>query len=130
MNKILLIDENYIKTQTQIYDNVDPKILEMYIYKTQVDQFKDLLPYELYDDIFDQMGNFRDYYIANSGATTGSTVVSGITDYVETRLLNLVDESKPMLAYYTLYNASYSLYNRITNKGVVNQTSQYNRRMG
>jgi predicted CopG family antitoxin len=117
MNNILLIDENYIKNNSPIYDNLDPKIIRSYIFEAQNINYKYLLPTELYDDLFNQLEEYR-LYILGGGSNP-------IEDEVDDRLLKLKDESKSLLLYYTLYNAAYSLYSRITNKGVTTQNSDY-----
>lgn len=117
MNKVLLISEAYIKENSQIYQNVDPKILRSHIFETQNINLKYILPDTLYDDLFTQFDAYQ-VYLEGGGTDPVST-------HVDERLLNLVDEAKPMLLYYTLYNAAYSLYSRITNKGITEQNSEY-----
>lgn len=117
MNDILLINENYIKENSPVYDSVDPKIIKSHIFEAQNINYKYLLPTELYNDLFNQLEIYRTYKIG------GGT--NPIEDEVDIRLLDLVEESKPIILYYTLYNATYSLYSRITNKGINTQTSDY-----
>jgi len=117
MNSILLIGEDYIKNNSTIYSDVDPKIFRMAIFETQNIQFKYALPTELYDDIFEQFEAYKTY--VDGGGT------DPIEDKIDARILALVNEAKPMLLYYTLYNAGYSLYTRTTNKGINNETSDY-----
>jgi hypothetical protein len=117
MNTILLISEEYIKENSPVYQNVDPKLLRSHIFESQNINYKYLLPTDLYNDIFTQFEAYRVY--VDGGGT------DPITSQVDARLLSLVDESKPMLLYYTLYNAAFSLYARITNKGITEQDSEY-----
>ncbi len=117
MNTVLLISESYIKENSTVYQNVDPKTLRSHIFETQNINLKYLLPEDLYDEIFKEFEAYRVY--VDGGGT------NPITDEVPARILALVDECKPMLMYYTLYNAAFSLYSRITNKGINTQDSDY-----
>ena len=115
INKILLISEDYIKNNSTVYNNVDPKLLRNHIFESQSVDYKYILPEDLYNDIFTQFEAYRIY--RKEGGT------NPITDEVDARILNLVDKSQPFLLYSTLHNSALSLQSKITNKGIVNQTS-------
>jgi len=117
MNTILLLSEEFIKENSVIYNDVSPKIFTSAIFESQNIQYKYLLPNDLYKDIFTQFNDYKTY--VDEGGT------DPIEDQIDARILDLVNESKYMLLYATLYNASYSLYTRITNKGIVSENSNY-----
>ena len=79
--------------------------MRSHIFETQNIDYKYLLPSDLYDDIFNQFNDYKEY-IASGGT-------SGITSMIDERILNLVDDSKPYLLYGTLYNSAFSLFARL-----------------
>ena len=114
--KILLIDEDYVKEQSIIMQNVEDKFFRPSIIKAQNVNLQSVICEDLYEEIINQFDN---YYDATLTGYTGS-----ITGYVETRILTLVDDYiQPLVLSYTLYHSSYAFYQKYTNKGVVNQTS-------
>ena len=115
MNNIYLIDEDYIKSRTPVYDNLDPKRLKSHILEAQDINLKYLLPKTLYKEIFTQLKAYQVY--RNDGGT------DPIEDKVDERILDLIDQIKPMLVYYTLYQGAYSLFSVITNEGINTQHS-------
>lgn len=114
---IFLISEEAIKDHSSIFKNVDPTVIKAHILESENIDLKYILPEKLYDEIFLQ---FDDYLIYIKGGGTDP-----ISSKIDARILDLVDYAQPMLIYYTLQNAAFDLWGRITNKGVNTQNSQY-----
>lgn len=116
---ILLISEKYVKERSSVMDNVEDKFIRNNILEAQDLNIQYSIGSELYEDI---LSGFTDYQIAVTSGVTGTTV----SDYVSEANLNLVDNYiQPTLLYYTLYQSMFNLYSKITNKGIVTQTSDY-----
>lgn len=116
-NDIFLIDEEFVKQKSIVMQNVEDKFFSPSIIDVQNIQFQEAVCEELYEEIIVQ---FTDYKTALS---TGSTEPIGT--FVETRILDLIDNyAQPLILNYTLYDASYSFYQKVTNKGIVNQKSE------
>ncbi len=116
---ILLISENYIKERSTIMENVEIKFIKPHILESQDIHIQDILGNNLYKDIINE---FELYKIDYDSGVTGITV----SDYVSTQNLTLINTYiRPTLLYYTLYESTYDLSYKITNKGIVNQYSDY-----
>jgi hypothetical protein len=112
--KIYLISEEYIKSQTAILQNVDNQFIKQHILEAQNIDVQQILGTSIYDEIIQEFIDFKD-----SGEP-----VSAIGTYISTANKNLVDNYlKVIILYYTMYYSIYDLYNKYTNKGIVNQTS-------
>jgi hypothetical protein len=114
---ILLIDEETIKQKSIVMNNVEDQFFRPSIIDVQNIQFQEAVCEDLYEEIIDQ---FTDYKTAISSGTT-----QPIETFVEPRILTLVDiYAQPIIMNYTLYDASYSFYSKVANKGIVNQSSE------
>ncbi len=116
---ILLISEKYVKSRSAVMDNVEDKFIRNNILEAQDINIQYTIGSELYEDV---LSGFTNYQEAILTGVTGITVA----DYVSAEYLTLVDNYvQPALLYYTLYQSMFNLYSKITNKGIVTQTSDY-----
>lgn len=114
---ILLIDSDYIKKRSTVMANVEEDFFAPAIFAQQNIVIQKIMGSPLYDEM---IGEYEDYY--NHVASGGT---SGVTAFVETRFLDLTDKYiQPALLYYTLYEVSYDLYAKNTNKSVTVQSSE------
>jgi hypothetical protein len=117
--EIKLISENYVKERSTVMSNVENTFIKNNILLAQDIHIQDALGSSLYDDIIVQFQAYKTDYDAG---TTGITY----SDYVDANYLTLIDDYvQPTLLYYTLYESVFDLYSKITNKGIVTQSSDY-----
>ena len=103
MARTLLIDMDYIKSNSILDENVDERLMVDALWTAQREYIKPILGTDLYDDIIAKAA-------AGSLASTDLTLVN---EYIAPCLLKyLVFEMTPILAY------------KYRNKGVVQQTSE------
>ena len=113
-NNIYLISADYVKKNTSIMSNVEAQFIEQHILEAQNINMQQIVGNDMYDAI---MGEFVAFL--NSGEP-----VANIGNYVSAPYLTLVDSYfKTILMYFTVYYSMYDFNSKITNKGVVNQTS-------
>ena len=103
---IKIIDVDYIKSNTVVQDLVKDKNLDSFIYSTQDSWIQPILGTTLYDSVISAI-------TANSGSTSGLT---------SSTMQTLVDNIKPTLAYYTIYEALPYLAIKIANNGIIRRT--------
>ena len=119
---ILIIDEAYIKENSSVYNDVEPKSLTMHIYEAQnINLYELLKDGDLYDAIFDSLTEYNEY---RSGGGTDS-VEDWLESESKTYIYNLILEVQPMLMYWTLYRSMIDSRSKWTNKGDNTQSSEY-----
>ena len=99
-------------------ENVENTFIKSNILLAQDIHIQNILGSNLYDDIISQ---FENYMVDYEAGVTGITV----SDYVSADYLTLIDDYiQQTLLFYTLYESSYDLYSKITNKSMVTQSSE------
>jgi hypothetical protein len=101
-----LIDSAYIKANTVVQELVADITLDSFIYMSQDFWIKPILSEELYSNVINEVS-------ANSGSTTGLT---------STTTQILVDNIKPVLSYYTIFEALPFLSVKITSNGIIKRS--------
>jgi len=114
---ILMIGETYVKERSTVMENVEAKFIKTNILLAQDIHVQQILGSSLYNDIISESEDWKTAYDAG---------ITGVTkaDYISAKYITLLDDYiEPSLLYYTLYESMFSLYSKITNKGVVTQSS-------
>ena len=119
VNDIILISEDYIKNNSGLMQNVDNQFIVAHINEAQNIDYRTLIGKTLYNRVITEFTAWKAYQDANPSGS------DPITDYVSQVIIDLVDESQPYLMYRVLSNSNYSLAAKMTNKGTVEQSSDY-----
>ncbi len=101
--KTEIITESEVKTIAIPDTNFDTSIIERYIFSAQTRYIKSVLGDDFYEEIVDQ--------VANTTLTPDNTEI--LNDWI-----------KPTLAYFTIYLALPQIRNEITEKGIMNNSSE------
>jgi len=113
---VLLVSEAYIKQNSIIMNDVEDGFFRPAIFESQNINLQSAICEELYEEIVKQFDDFAEY-VKNGGTDP-------IEDKIEPRILKLVDNYiQPILLYYTLSNAAFAFYAKVTNKSVEKQNS-------
>lgn len=107
--KILFINEDYVKKYSPVLNNVEYHIIKSHVIEAQNIDVVRIIGEWMYDEI---IGQYEDNF--NSGTTIDTKYTTLVNDYI-----------KPTLLYFSLYNAMYDLYLKITNKGIQVQKSEF-----
>lgn len=116
---IHLISVKLIKQYSPLMQNVDDDMVKMHISESQDIDMRYLLGESLYKVIFDEY----EAYIAAGGTSAPNPKDT----YIEQRILDLREQLKPYLIYRTLFNSTYSIAVKLTNKGMTEQSSDYSK---
>ena len=104
---VKLLDVQYIKDHTEIQQLVDEQVLNNYILPSQDLYIKPILGTQLYDQLVSA-------YTANGNTDSITGLTSGLTyDYQI-----LLDQVRPVLAYYTYWQSYSKLVFKVTKIGV------------
>lgn len=104
MSKVKFISTTFLKENTTIESNVDDNKLVPYIYKVQDIHLQQILGSTFYD-------------------TLKNGVISGTTNADETKLIK--EYIQPMIAEWTVYEVMPFLSNKLTNKAVSQESSEF-----
>ena len=104
MSFAFFISESYLKENTPIDDNVDPKLLRMSMREAQDIYIRDLIGSGIYDELITQ--------IVNSTLTAANTTL--LNEYIA-----------PCMKYYVLYDAAHIINYQIVNKGISTRNSEF-----
>lgn len=114
--EIYLISADYLKRVTPVMSNVEDQFINQHILEAQNITLQQTLGKDLYEEIINQFIAYKDRV----------TTSDPITDFVSALNLVLIDDFiTTILVYNTMYFSVYDLYQKITNKGIVTQHSDY-----
>jgi hypothetical protein len=117
MNDIILISEDYIKQHSDLMANVENKMLVTPIFVSQNIDYKTLIGKDLFNRVITEFTTYKTYVDGGGTDAIGTIVSSAIID--------LVDNSRQFLLYRVLYNGNYTQATKKTNKGIVEQSSNF-----
>lgn len=102
-NDVYLLDAQYIKTNSTVFDNVEDRFIEPSILRVQNIYIQDLIGTNLYQTIYDA---YNAYFVSSTA--------------IPTRLSNLVDNYLlPVILHRVIYEMLPEFYVKITSQGVL-----------
>ncbi len=104
---VYFLTEKYLKDNTPLDDNIDPKVIKTAMREGQDIYIRDLIGSGIYDELCTQIASDPD--------------LSGYTDN-RTLLVNYIN---PCLKYYILFECAQTLSFQLVNKGVVTRSSEW-----